>query len=412
MSINNHKNQILEEKFQEIEKTIPEKRSPIDFQTLEQMIDKWLLLEDKKIIKVLVGTIIANKLQGDPVWLFIIAPSGGTKTELIRGLSKIERIYTMSNLTAQTFLSGDSKRKDASLLLRIGKDNLTIFVLKDFTTILTMHRDKRHEILAQLREIYDGYYKKEFGTGETKEWRGKIGFIAGVTPVIDYHYSIYQALGERFIQYRLLQPEGFVVAKRAIQNRGKETEMRKEIQEAFANYFAGVEIPKEMPFIPKEMEDKIALLATFGATARSTVIRDSYSREVELIISPEMPTRLAKELTTLMSGFKIINSGEINEEDYQIIYKITLDGIPQLRNGIISLLDRANDYLETSTVAKTIGYPTSTTRRALEDLAGLKIVEREKQGEGRDDLWKLTDETRELLNKIKPNKTLPEKSGE
>ena len=222
---------ILEQKIQAIEATIPEKRNPIGFKTLQETINRWLLIRDMGIIKVLAGAVIANRLNADAVCLFIVAASGGAKTELIRGLNKVEGIYPVSDLTPQTFLSGDKGQKNASLLLRLRAD--TILTLKDFTTVLTMHRDKRHAILSQLREIYDGYYRKEFGTGESKTWEGKMGFIAGVTSVIDNHQSVFQVLGERFIQYRPTQPDAIALAKKAIANNGGEKVMREEIQNAF-----------------------------------------------------------------------------------------------------------------------------------------------------------------------------------
>jgi len=73
-------------------------------------------------------------------------------------------------------------------------------LLKDFTTVLSMHREKRAKILAQLREIHDGMFKRNFGTDETKIWKGRITIIAAVTPVLDRHISIFAALGERFLQ--------------------------------------------------------------------------------------------------------------------------------------------------------------------------------------------------------------------
>jgi hypothetical protein len=413
MNINNPKNQILEQKIQEIEKTIPEKRNPIDFQNLEQTIDKWLLREDRGIIKVLVGTVIANKLKGDPVWLFLVTASGGAKTELIRGLNKIDGIYPLSDLTPQTFLSGEKSRKDASLLLRI--PNEVILTLKDFTTVLTMHRDKRHAILSQLREIYDGHFKKAFGTGETKEWRGKLGFIAGVTPIIDTHYSIYQVLGERFIQYRPLQPDPIKLSLKAMSISGDENEMREEIQNAFANFIAGIKIPTEKITIPEELKNRIAYLSTFCVRARSGIERESYStREIELIPESELPTRLSKQLVTLASAFSLI-SGGFTEEDYSLIYKIGMDSLPQKRKLVIDNLLKAEDYLETADVAMEIGYPTNTTRRILEDLHGLKLIIRESQGRGYADRWIISEATRELLEKAKPksvNRSLSEKSGD
>jgi len=422
--MNQNKEQKLEQKFQEIEKTIPEKRTPIDFQTLEKIINKWLLIKDKGIIKVLLATVIANKLKADPVWLFIVAASGGTKTELIRGLNKIDGIYPISDLTPQTFLSGEKGQKNASLLLRLPAEN-TILTYKDFTTVLTMHRDKRHAILSQLREIYDGYYRKEFGTGETKTWEGKMGFIAGVTSVIDNHQSIFQVLGERFIQYRPEQPDTIALAKKAMANSGGEKAMREEIQNAFADFIAGVEIPQDPPAISEELKDRIAYLASFCVRARSGIIRDGFSsREIELIPDTELPTRLAKQLITLTAAFSLIGNAT-PEEDYELIYKIGLDTLPQKRRRALETLIQASDELETADVAMEIGYPTNTTRRILEDLHGLGLVKRLHEGKGYADKWLISDYTNQLLEKAKPkslevenlpkstkNEGLPEKSDD
>lgn len=417
--MNQNKEQKIEQKIQEIEKTIPDKRTPIDFQTLESVINKWLLIKDSGIIKVLVASVIANKLKADPVWLFIVAASGGTKTELIRGLNKIEGIYPISDLTPQTFLSGEKGQKNASLLLRLPPED-TILTYKDFTTVLTMHRDKRHAILSQLREIYDGYYRKEFGTGETKTWEGKMGFIAGVTSVIDNHQSIFQVLGERFVQYRPEQPNTIALAKKAMANSGDEKAMRKEIQNAFADFIAGVEMPQETVLISEDLKDRIAYLASFCVRARSGIIRDGFSsREIELIPDTELPTRLAKQLITLASAFSLIGNAA-PEEDYELIFKIGMDTLPQKRRRTLKTLIGATEELETADVAMDIGYPTNTTRRILEDLHGLGLVKRQHEGKGYADKWLISDYTRELLEKAKPNslrvigkeESLPEKSDD
>lgn len=384
-------------------------RNAISFQTLEHTVSKWLLLNDKGIVKVLVATIIANKLNADPVWLFIVTASGGTKTELIRGLGKIDGIYPLSDLTPQTFLSGEKSTKNASLLLRLPTE--VILTFKDFTTVLTMHRDKRHAILSQLREIYDGQFRKEFGTGETKEWKGKLGFIAGVTSVIDHHYSIYQTLGERFIQYRPIQPDPIELSLRAMGNSGKEKEMREEIQNAFADFVSGIVIPSEETIIPEETKNRIAHLSAFCVRARSGVIREGYSsREIELIPEAELPTRLSKQLITLYFSLSLI-SGGFTDHDYELIYKIGMDTLPKSRKLVIDALLKADSYQETADIAMTIEYPTNTTRRILEDLHGLKLITRESQGRGYADRWVMNEETKELVEKAKAEKeSLPEES--
>lgn len=378
--------------------TSEETRTPIDFLTMEQIIHKWLLINDKGLIRVLIASVIANKLQADPVWLFIIAAPGGSKTELIRGLSKVDLIYSISDLTPQTFLSGEKEKKSASLLLRLPFG--TIFTYKDFTTVLTMHRDKQQAIISQLREIFDGYYRKEFGTGETKDWEGKIGFIAGVTTVIDRHHEIYSVLGERFVQYRPIQPDRIAMAKKAISNSGGENLMREEIQNAMADYISGIKIPEEKVPVPDWLVDKVAHLASFVVKARSGIIREGYhTREIEQIPDPELPTRLAKQLITIATAFSLMSEGKFTEEDYSLIYKIGLDSLPAKRKLTIEVLIKQEDYLDTTEVAIAIGYPTNTTRRILEDLQGLQLIDKQPKWKGKSDGWKIKNSTIDDLKK-------------
>lgn len=341
-----------------------------------QTIQKWLFLKDTQVVEVLLATIIANRLPTDPVWLFIIAPPSSAKTELIRALNKIPQIYSISNLTPQTFISGKIGKTICSLLPQL---NDKILTLKDFTTVLTMHRENRTELLAQLREIYDGYYKKAFGTGLTIEWQGKMGFIAGVTPIIDTYYSIYQVLGERFIQYRMAESDAVIMAKRAMQNVSQERQMREEIMTAIAQFISAIDIPEFTELkIPEEITNKLAHLAAFCVRARSGVIRGrDQSGEISYIPEPEAPARLAKQLLTLACGLAILhNSRELTLEEYALTYRIGMDTLPKMRLEILRLMKNQPEPLTTTELVEKTDYPDKTIRRHLEDLLALKVIKR------------------------------------
>jgi DNA-binding MarR family transcriptional regulator len=386
------------------------KKKAVEFTDVEKAFNKWLLIADKGYIRVLAATVIANMIEGDPFWLFIVAASGGTKTEPLRALSGIDGVYPISDLTEQTFISGDRQNKKASLLLRLPER--VVLVLKDFTTVLSMHPDKRGSILSQLREIYDGHYKKDFGTGETKEWHGKLGFIAGVTSVIDKHHSVYQTLGERFLQYRPVQPDRRKVAKRAMENNGKEEHMRQELGEVLAGYIGGLKMPEQLPEVPEDVLDRIAGLAHLCATGRSGVVRDNYhTREIVLIPDAELPTRIAKQLRQFTTALMTMR-GEYDESDYLLLWKIATDSIPKTRRRVLDVLYQKEGPTETASVATTIGYPTGTTRRILEELTGLEMaVRHSQQGERNADLWELTPDTRALLDEVKPQQEADDLSG-
>lgn len=371
----------------------------IDYKSLEAIIKKWLLIEDPYLIKVLVGTVLANKLHGDPVWLLIVAAPGGAKTELIRGLNGIPGMYPLSDLTPQTMLSGFKDNKKASLLLRIPDGS--ILSLKDFTTVLTMHRDARQAILSQLREIYDGFFHKEFGTGESKSWEGKMGLIAGVTSIYDKFFSVTQTLGERFVLYRPKQPNQIKVALRAMSNSGGEKVMREEIRQAFSGFFAGIELPDGVPQVDEATKERLAHLATFCVAARSSVMRDGHAtREIDFIPEVELPTRLSKVFVMLLKAFSLIENDP--EGNYQLVYRIGMDSLPLQRKIALEALISTPGASTVAKVAQTIGYPQNSTRRILEDLQAHGLVTRFVGGNGRLDGWSLSENAKFLLERAFP----------
>ena len=141
-------------------------------------------------------------------------------------------------------LSGTPKKSHAKgaqggLLRQIG--DFGIIVLKDFGSILSMHTETRAEVLAALREIYDGAWTRHLGTdgGRTLAWKGKVGLLFAATGVIDSHYAVIGSMGDRFLLSRLA-PVGRGQFNRAMKHVGDGTkQMRKELAEAVARLFAG-----------------------------------------------------------------------------------------------------------------------------------------------------------------------------
>jgi hypothetical protein len=366
--------------------------SPLD--KVEAVFRQWLLLKDPYVVRAVLAAVVANRMSGDPLWMFLVAPPSGVKTELLVSVSWSDFSFPLSDLTSQTFASG-MRGEDPSLLskLKFGQ----VLILKDFTTVLSMDRDRRAEILSQLREIYDGAYKKSWGTGKILDWHGKLGLIAGVTPIIDTHYSVFQTLGERFVQYRVVQPDAIKVAKIAIQNQGRESEMRAALAAATAKFFSCLDM-KEVPELDDLTVGRLAALAAFCVRARSGVVRDAFGgKEVEYVPEPEAPGRLAKQLALFYRALLICQSDR--DVAYYLAQKIAFDSIHKTRFDLIRLFHRlpADLGLTTSEVAEKSGYPTRTIRRYLEDLTALDVIAVSKPGQGKPDRWRLSTYSIEML---------------
>ena len=372
------------------------------FAKLEALLNKWYYKPDLQAIRIVLGAINAHYLKiGDPAWLFLIGPPGSGKTTItIFGASGLPQVQLIGDLSENTLLSGFYGKQKPGLLEKLGKtarhgDTYTtqgdgIFLVKDFTTVLSMRREKRAAILAQLREIHDGEFKRDFGTGQSKIWRGRLSTIAAVTPAIDRHYSVFTTLGERFLQLRWSRPDSEVAGEWAIDQQGKEGNIRREAKAIVGKIFAGAE--KTPPELSGEMKTRLAALAEVAAIARTHVYRDSYgSREIEYVPEPEANTRIAKGLAALARGLASLNGRkEVSEQDLQDVMRVGLDCVSDTRRKLLIKIATGGKPDDRD--------PARTVRqRQLEELEALGVLSRTTVL-GQDD-WSLTKRVSDLLLK-------------
>ncbi|MDP7201214.1 MAG: hypothetical protein QGI50_09710 [Dehalococcoidia bacterium] len=367
--------------------------TPPASKTLAEVVDvfqNWLHLPDPGIVYLVAGALVANRLYWDPTWVLFIGPVAGGKTEVVQSVAGLPHVHLASTLTEPSLLSGTPKKQSApdsrgGLLRVIGDQG--ILLLKDFGSILSMHRDARASLLAALREVYDGSWTRHLGTdgGKTLSWTGKLGLLACCTPVVDTHHGAMAALGERFLNYRLPETDADRQARRALGNIGRERQMRTELSEAMCGLLASLQIPESPPELTDDAMGRLSDLATLAVRCRSVVERDPYRREIELIPEPEAPGRIAQALARLYLGLRLIGTPEAAV--WPLISKVALDCMPSIRRKVLDVLLGHADAVDTTTIATEAGYPTPTTRRVLEDLTAHRVVERQTAGSGRADQW-------------------------
>ncbi len=339
----------------------------------ERMMELIVLPSSQPILLMLAGA-IANYATGDPLWPLIIGAPGTGKSELISALTDAPHVFPLSTLTAQTLASGFAPARGApppSLLERMG--SFGIVTLKDLTTLLTGHHEARGQILGQLREVADGRFDKSFGNGIEVRWSGKLGLIAGVTPVIDEQHAFLATMGERFVQYRLPEGDRRAMAFRALEMRANEADLREELKERVATFLAPYEGHGRLD-TPPEWAEPLVGLADTVTRARTGVPRDGYSRTLLYRPAPEAPTRFLKQLAQL--GGAALAAGATESEAWNLVKKTAWDSVPATRAEVLNLTHELGEpSIALKKLAPRLGIPERTAQRHVEDLVALGLLE-------------------------------------
>jgi hypothetical protein len=326
---------------------------------------------DLEAARALCGAIAAHGLKGAPVWPMLVAPPGSMKTHLLDGFVGLPDIHHIDRMTTQTLLGGqlDDRGKvnrEASLLHRIGPNGIIVY--PDFSTVLSMKRDDKAAFLADMRRIYDGKLRKEFGiagaTGKSNEWQGRITFVVAVTPAIDSHYGVFQTLGERFVMIRWPRAGGIEAAMRAMNQ--DTSEAKQALQKAIRDLFDNL-IETE-PCLSPLLQREIAALSELAVRGRTHVPRNGHTKEMLYIPEPESATRLAQQLAQLAKGLALV-MGRTNVvvKDLAVVRRVAFDSIPPMRWKILNGLHHGRRLSD-------LDIPKSTLKYLLEDLQALGLL--------------------------------------
>jgi hypothetical protein len=361
-----------------------------------------LALKNDNAVYVTIGTVAANLLNGrDPLWLGLIGPPSSAKTELLNSLSRLPYVHAVETFSPAGLLSGTPKGQKESgatggTLREIGAFGIMLFM--DFGSVLELRAEQRAEMMAAMRRIYDGHYTRRIGTGggRTLEWRGKAGCLFGATQAYDVHHSVAGALGDRFLLFRVETLVEGQLDKCSPEHIGESRNIRKRLAEAVANLFASLPEPLPDPeLMTNEEYAELRKVIRIVIKLRAGVMRDRIKREIDDVLDPEGPARLILSLQQLFAGLLLIGLNRAKATD--IIHQIAYDSAPKIRLKAMKAL--TSTWQTTRIIANNIDLPTSTTKRALEDLFVHHLALRD-QDENEDD----EDENHDLVGGKKKKK--------
>jgi hypothetical protein len=392
----------------------PEPVAPVALGEALAVFSRWLHIDDTAPVLAVAAVIVANLAEGDPVWLLIVGPPSGGKTEILVACSSLPYMVPAATITEAALLSGTARRERADdatggLLRQVGE--FGVLLAKDFTSVLSQNRDTAKQAMAALREIYDGRWDRPVGTdgGRTLHWRGKCGFIGGVTPSYDRYGTIVNTLGDRFLLLRMPDVAAAEQAKAALKAAQHENQMRTELAAAMTGLIAGADRDRIHEALDDDTVAELVRLASFAACARTVVERDGYTGELLVLPQPEGPARLVKAMRRLYGGLGALGVDDATR--WAVLTRVAVDCAPAMRvplmEGLLNPDPLKTPPRRTADIAEEVGMVSKTAGRVLDDLTLLGMVTRDRAGglANSADRWTPTDWLREHWPKARQKTT-------
>jgi hypothetical protein len=336
-------------------------------------LDSYLHLDEDGHVLFTLAVAIGAQLDGPPLWGMLVGSSSGGKTEDIHMVSRVanERV---DELTAAGLLSW-TKGKNArptGILTRIGQSNRGFVTVNDFSTVLAgSDRGGRDQLFALLRVVHDGAVRRDLGNApEPLTWQGRLTLLAACTPAIDHYSSHADALGPRWLYWRL--PNRDAAAKTATGRKTCQvstlTVHRAKVADLATQIVADAVPTAKTVTLHPQLTDALVDVAVVAGYGRAAIPRSGYGRrEIEGMPSIEDPPRLVNQLMLLARCLFALGLGTRKVLD--MCTRAALHSIPQQRLAVLQALVEADESeLAVSAIARRAGCTRQIARFALEEL--------------------------------------------
>ena len=358
---------IISERFDEFKKD-----HNFTLKDVYKTFDKWMEIQDKQRIDVVLATALTRKLEGTPIWLFLVGPSGDGKSEQVMTINNPDHTVILHEITPNTIVSGMSTKKENFDLAPKLKDKIVI--IPDMAQLLHLHPNDKAKVWGQLRELYDGRAGKITGMSEAKYDDIRVTLIACSTPSIDAQILVFTHLGTRELIYRTKKEDETALMNKVMENEKLEKEMRQELK-FIVNGFLKYTQLKNVEIL-EDVYEVIKNLVRYLRYMRATAEFESYTGELRNIVYPEQPTRCLKQFKRLYVALMSLDSDYSSERALKILKHIVISSVSPLRRRVLSFLKKNEDQeFTTSKIAHSAKLGKKTALRELYVLWDLGMVE-------------------------------------
>lgn len=343
---------------------------------LSSHLNHFYLPPDFQGVEIILAAYRAHFFRGTkPVWMWIVGPSGSGKTEIgIRVLEGLPAVFQIGDLTTKAFLTAKANQKGLlQRLPRMGDKHHGILTFKDFTTFLSKRPDDRAELVAQMREIADGYWSKHTGETSARMWEGRVTVIAACTYELEFMWGTLRKMGERFISLHWRYPEDANegLGQKLMLQMGHEEEIAVTTKSLAAKWVGSPGFT-DAPIIPIKMTHEVMKMCRVACWMREPVHRNSHGQIDDN--GPREPiTRLNKSIHSVIAGYAALYGRNVIESDISIARRLAWDSTPTRKAKIVGFLRNGADC-DLRELRAATGLPKTSIHREIEELETIGIL--------------------------------------
>lgn len=341
----------------------------VELRNLKAFLRDHFVIDDWQAVESLLSVAAAHYVPGEMLWVYLVGASRSMKTEMLRALASHPDTTKTETMTPAS-LRGGFKRGPKLLPRLDGK----LAVTKEFAGIMTSRKDLRTELAGLLRNVADGELVADYGSDEGHlEQKVHFDWIIATTKIVERQRVFEEQLGTRFMILRWGPPIGRCDAA---QQAGANSPVLPELRQQLAQLVIRVldRAHANARATPPAFLDTWWLAHASDALAilRTPVERNPYSRGIEDIPEPELPTSIQQNFVRIVGGMTALGL-----EDYKpLVSRLVWDGIPTVRAHVLRCLLKAREQPAMAyqqEIAQELGISQAAVSMTLEDFAVLGV---------------------------------------
>lgn len=344
----------------------------MNFADVEAVYNKWLYLaDDPDLVLVTYASVVSNRLDSKPLWIFLVGASSCGKSVFLNSLHNATEVKVINQISNRTLISAFRTKggEDPSLLPKLDKK---VLVIRDFAPVLEMHHAQRDEVFSQLRDAYDGEVIRATGVGEMSI-KARFGLIAGCTKILEHYRTMTASLGERFLTYKTTIRECKEFRDKASETVGYEAEMEHELQTVAKEYLdESLKLPRDY-MVPDDEKKRIKRAAVVLCRLRTPCQRDGMSKEIDFPLEvTELSARIIKQVEPLYFTAKFMTRSA--ERATKLVKRIFQCSAPYVRVRTIEEIFKQPD-ITINELATKVKMSPIVVRRVVDELQLLNLLE-------------------------------------